>query len=72
MCTDTSKQKSNQPDRGIRFGALSAAALLGMILSTPALATLNQNCIVAMDRTGNSATLSVTVTRTAATGTVIK
>ena len=48
MSTDTSKQKSNQPDRGIRFGALSVAALLGMMLSTPALATLNQNCIVSV------------------------
>ena len=48
MSADTSKQKSNQPDRRMRLCAPFAAALLGLILSTPALATLNQNCIVSV------------------------
>ena len=48
MNTGKGKQKGKQLVRGVRFSALYAAALLGLLLSAPAQAALNETCVVSV------------------------
>lgn len=48
MNTDNGKSKGKEMIRGLRFSALYAATLLGLFISAPAQALLNENCIISV------------------------
>lgn len=48
MNTDNSSPKGKKMIQRVRLSTLYAAALLGLILSAPAQALLNENCIISV------------------------